>query len=289
MTSPIPTLQDAYAEVERRVRARSKTFRHFTVLLPPDQRTALRVAYCFFRTVDDLADSGQCTPETLQDLCRQALRPAAEQVDPVLAAWADVRERYAVNAQYITELLDGIAADLTPRRFETLDELWSYCYHVASTAGLMIVPIIGLKPGISFETAAPYAVKLGIAAQFTNILRDIDEDLQHNRLYLPLAELARFGLTESDLRSRLVDDRFKHLMKRLIAANRTLYSEAWPGVGMLSSYGRWAVGLGSIVYRAILDEIERLDYNVLNRRARPGRLARLGVLLTQWPQVAWPR
>ncbi len=289
MTTLAPTIRDAYAEVERRVRARSRTFRHATALLPPEQRTALRVAYCFFRTIDDLVDSGHCTPEILQELSRQVMRPGEEQTDPVLAAWADVRERFAVNPQYVTELLGGIASDLAPQRFETFDELWHYCYCVASTAGLMIVPIIGLKSGVSFEAAAPYAIKLGMALQFTNILRDIDEDLQQNRLYLPLAELTRLGLTESDLRARLVDDRYKHLMKRLIDVNRTLYSEALPGVGMLSTHGRWAVGLGAVVYRAILDEIERVNYDVLTRRASPGRLARLGVLLTQWPDVAWPR
>jgi phytoene synthase len=283
------TIQDAYTEVERRVRARSRTFRHATALLPPDQRTALRVAYCFFRTIDDLVDSGHATSEKLQELCRQVIRPAEEQTDPVLMAWADVRERYAVNPLYVTELLDGIASDLTPRRFETLDELWRYCYHVASTAGLMIVPIIGLKSGVSFETAAPYAVRLGMALQFTNILRDVDEDLRQDRLYLPLSEMSQFGLTEADLRARVVDGRFKQLMKRLIAVNRTLYTEAWPGIGLLSGYGQWAVGLGAISYRTILDEIERMDYDVLTCRASPGRLTRLGALLTQWPQVAWPR
>ncbi len=235
MTTLTPTIRDAYVEVERRVRARSRTFRRATTLLPPDQRTALRVAYCFFRTIDDLVDSGHCTPETLQELRRQVIQSAEEQTDPVLAAWVDVRERYAVNPQYITELLDGIESDLLPQRFETLDELWRYCYCVASTAGLMTVPIIGLKSGVSFETAAPYAIKLGMALQFTNILRDVGEDLQQNRLYLPLAELTRLGLTQADLRARHVDDRFKHLMKRLITINRTLYSETWPGLGMLSS------------------------------------------------------
>jgi phytoene synthase len=275
-----PSLEQAYKATEQLVRQRSQTFRRATLLLPRDRRRAMWSAYAFFRQMDDMADRAGVSPDEFHRWREQALRPAAAQSDPILLAWADVRQRYGVDERYVRELLDGIEMDLAPRRFETLEELYGYCHHVASTVGLMAAPILGLRPGVTFEQAMPYAEKMGIALQITNILRDVAEDLDHGLIYLPRAELAAFGLTFADVEARICEQRFRNLMARLIALNRQLYAEAWPGVRLLAWQGRLGLSLGGNAYRALLDEIEHHNCDVFTHRPHVGRLRLVGVLLS---------
>lgn len=274
--------------VERFVRERSRTFRYASALLPPERRYALRVAYAFFRMADDMVDRAARSPAEFHAWRDQAMRPAGEQSDPVLAAWAMVRERYAVNPTHVQNLLDGIERDADRQRYAALADLHAYCYRVASSAGLMIIPIVGLRRGATFVQAEPYAAKLGLALQMTNILRDVGEDLRQGRIYLPEAELAAFGLSYADVEAQVHDERFRQLMAHLIRATRRLYAEAWPGLGLLSSVGRVAIGVGALVYYALLDEIARLDYDVFTRRARPTLFRNIRTVITGWPAVAWP-
>lgn len=132
--------------------------------------------------------------------------------------------------------------------------------------------------GFSGAEAVPYAVKLGVALQITNILRDVGEDWRAGRVYLPLDELAAYGLTESDLAAGRVDGRWRAFMRFQIDRNRRLYAEAWPGIALLGKDGRLAVAAAGELYRAILDDIEAHDYDVFNRRAHVsawGKLCRL--------------
>jgi 15-cis-phytoene synthase len=276
---PSLSLPEAYAAAEQLVRQRSQTFRRATLLLSRERRRAMWTAYAFFRQMDDMADRAHASPDEFHRWREQALRPAAAQSDPILLAWADVRERYGVDERYVRELLDGIEMDLARRHFETLEELYGYCHNVASTVGLMAAPILGLRRGVSFEQAMPYAEKLGIALQITNILRDVAEDLDQGLIYLPRAELAAVGLTFADIESRVCDQRFRNLMARLIALNRQLYAEAWPGVRLLAWQGRLGLSLGATAYRALLDEIELHDYDVFTHRPHVGRWRLVGVLM----------
>ncbi len=157
--------------------------------------------------------------------------------------------------------------DIAPRLFPVWNDLKQYCYLVASTVGLLSLPIIGLARGADPDVAASYAVRLGIALQLTNILRDVGDDVDSGRIYLPLADLSRFGLSERDIRQKSVDERFVGLMHFEIQRARALYREAIPGIALLRSSVRPAVGAAAILYRAILDEIEANDYNVFSRRA----------------------
>jgi len=145
---------------------------------------------------------------------------------------------------------------------------------VASTVGLMSMHILGFTG----EEAIPYAVKLGVALQITNILRDVGEDWRAGRVYLPAEELAAYGLSEEDVAAGRVDDRWRKFMRFQIDRNRRLYAEAWPGVPMLSKDGRLAVTAAADFYRAILGDIEAHDYDVFHRRAHVsswGKLRRL--------------
>ena len=194
-------------------------------------------------------------------------------------AWSAARARYRVPERYAEQLVDGVARDLHQSRYETFADLAGYAYGVASTVGLMSMHIIGFSGAESIR----YAVKLGVALQLTNILRDVGEDWRRGRLYLPLAELAHFGLTEADIAGRRVDNRWRAFMQFQIARNRALYEEAQPGIALLAADGRFAISAAALFYRAILDDIEAHDYNVFDRRAYIGRWSKLSML----PQIWW--
>jgi phytoene synthase len=142
--------------------------------------------------------------------------------------------------------------------------------------------------GYAGPQAIPYAVKLGIALQLTNILRDVGEDWRNGRLYLPQAELARFDLCEDDLAVGKVDGRWRAFMRFQIARNRRLYLEAWPGLALLSADGRLAITAAARLYAAILDDIEAHDYDVFSRRAHTGRARKMLELLRAWRDARQP-
>jgi phytoene synthase len=198
--------------------------------------------------------------------------------DLVAVAWADTRARYQIPRRYTQQLLDGVARDLRQRRYQTFEELASYAYGVASTVGLMSMHIVGF----SGSEAIPYAVKLGVALQLTNILRDVAEDWGRGRLYLPQEELAAFGLGEADLTAGRVDGRWRRFMRFQLERNRRLYQEAWPGINVLDGDGRLAIAAAAAIYRAILDDIEAHDYDIFRRRARVSSWGKLRLIPGLW-------
>lgn len=257
----------SFAQVGGVIRAKSKTFHFATALLPHVQRRAVRALYAFCRYTDDLVDEHKVTPEALEEWRLQARQPPQQQSHAVLRAWSIARQVFGVDIRYQEELIDGVVMDLVNRRYQTWEDLQGYCYRVASTVGLLSMPIIGLCEGVSFEQAKPYAVQLGIALQLTNILRDVGEDAQFGRVYLPEDDLTQFGLTRADVLEGVFDQRFIALMRFEIARARALYAQALPGVAMLSPKARPAVGVAALLYRAILDEIETIHYEVFSLRA----------------------
>jgi phytoene synthase len=281
-------LREAYAAAERYIRQNEGMFDFVSRFLPLDRRVAMRVAFAFFRTADNMVDRGQVSLPDFRAWRQQALKPAVEQADPILAAWADVRERYAIEPRYANDLLDGIEMDAAPRRYASLDELSDYCYHVAGTVGLMSLNLLHLAPGVTFEEAASHAVDLCTALQLTNILRDVDDDLTAGRIYLPAAELTKFGLTYSDIEAKVYDGRFRALMAHLCAIARQLYASSWPSLRLLSWTGRFVAGAGGVYYQAILDELERREYDVFAGTIHFSRARKLWVALTGWPRIVWP-
>ena len=193
-------------------------------------------------------------------------------------AWANARAHYEIPQRYAEQLIEGVARDMVQNRYQTFEELTTYCYGVASTVGLMSMHIIGYKN----EEAVRYAIKLGVALQLTNILRDVAEDWQRGRFYLPLDELKQFGLSEADVDAGIVDDRWRDFMKFQIARARQIYEEAWPGIQMLDPGGRFAIAAAATFYRAILEDIENHDYDVFSRRAHIGKWGKLRRLPTIW-------
>ncbi len=266
------TMQGAYDEAytycARLTRANSRTFFMASRLLPRAKRRAVRALYAFCRATDDLIDQ---TPagvnvDMLLENWRARLATYPTVYDPVPLAWVDTKTRYKVPPGYEVQLIEGIARDLRQNRYGTFSELVEYCYGVASTVGLMVMHVIGFEG----EEALPHAVKLGVALQLTNILRDVGVDWQANRLYLPLDELARFGVTEEDVAGGCVNERWRALMRFQIARARSLYAEAEPGIALLVPEGRFAIAAASGLYQGILADIEAHDYDVFHRRAQVG-------------------
>jgi phytoene synthase len=275
----VSRLQDAF-DACREIAARySRSFSLASGLLPAEKRRAMRALYAFCRTADNLADENIQNPEEkLETLRRAVLTPQHLSDDDVLLAWADIQSRYQIPAGYALQLIDGVKADLDGQCYRTFEDLAEYCYRVASTVGLMSMHITGF----SDKRAVPYAIKLGVALQLTNILRDVAEDWAAGRLYLPLDELAAFGLSAKTIGRAEIDQRWRAFISSQIARARRLYAEALPGIGLLHPDGRLAVAAAAFLYRGILDDIERHDYDVFHRRAYvPGRY-KAHALLKAW-------
>ncbi len=283
-----PVAAQGYFLAERVTRENSKSFYLASGLLPDAKRSAVRVLYAFCRVTDDLVDKvNDNLPHTnlpalpFAEWRARALAPHPPADDVLLNAWYGVRAHYRIPSTYVRQLIDGIGLDLTKKRYDTFEELAKYCYGVASTVGLMAMHIIGYHD----RAAIPYAVKLGVALQLTNILRDIGEDFRQGRVYLPQEDLKRFGYTEDDLAAAVVDERFRALIDFEIERAKKLYAEAWDGIKMLSPDGRLAIAAAADLYRGILDKIVVNQYDVFHRRAHLGAAEKLVRLPGLWWQV----
>lgn len=278
--SEIPlALEHAYQTCDSLTKTHSRTFYLASGLLPADHRRAIRALYAFCRFTDDLVDrAGGDAPASLEDWRARALANCPPEDDPIALAWADTRARYRIPRRYAEQLIDGIAQDLTTTRYATFDDLAAYCYGVASTVGLMAMHIVGF----SGPEAIPYAVRLGVALQLTNILRDVEEDWHAGRLYLPQDELAAFGLGEADIAARRVDDRWRAFLRFQIERVRCLYAHSLPGVAFLAPTGRFAIAAAAELYQAILEDIQANGGDVFSRRAYVSQWEKLRRLPGIW-------
>ncbi|NWF68860.1 MAG: phytoene/squalene synthase family protein [Chloroflexi bacterium] len=275
-------LHAAYAVCADLTRLHSRTFYIASGLLPTEKRSAARALYAFCRITDNIIDDAPDSKTRLTQLeawRRIVMSPIAPTNQPVALAWAEARSRFAIPRGYAQQLIEGVARDLVQTRYANFDQLAEYAYGVASTVGLMAMHITGY----SSDRAIPYAVKLGVALQLTNILRDVAEDYRNGRLYLPQDELSAYNLSERDIEDGVVDDRWRAFMRFQVERTRRLYDEAQPGIALLDADGRFAIAAASTLYRAILDDIEAHDYNVFLRRAHLS----LGGKLRRLPAIWW--
>jgi 15-cis-phytoene synthase len=257
------SLPEAYQICLEITRKHSRSFFLSTQLLPPEKRQAIRALYAFCRTSDDLVDQPQAdATQALAAWVEQVHAPLPAPDNPVLLAWNDTVARYAVPRALPDELLAGITMDLTVNRYQTFDDLWLYCYRVASVVGLISMWIIGYREG-----AVDYAIKLGVALQLTNILRDVGEDARRGRIYLPQEDLDRFGLCDQDILHGRCDEPFRALMRFEIERANCLYEEDWLGIALLNSDGQLAIAAAAEIYRGILGKIQQNYYDVYQRRA----------------------
>ncbi len=275
-------LAAAYHHCDTVTKFHSRTFYMASSLLPEDKRRAARALYAFCRVTDDIIDRPE-DPSARQQKLEEWRRIVSAQNPPedelVALAWADTRRRFNIPQGYCDQLIEGVASDLTKTCYENFDALAEYSYGVASTVGLMAMHIIGFRA----ENALPYAVKLGVALQVTNILRDVAEDYRCGRLYLPQDELKAFGICESDIAQGRVTPQWREFMRFQIDRNRKLYEDSWQGIALLNPDGRLAISAAADLYKAILRDIENNHYDVFSRRAHVslvGKLARM-------PRIWW--
>ena len=261
------TLDELYAQAAVVTASGSKSFYFATRFFPPDLARAAHAVYWFCRHTDDLVDEAPSVEQGSAALEQwsgwlESLLSGETPAHPVLRVFGDALERYGIPHEYPRELIEGMRMDLHAVRYETFEDLRVFCYRVASVVGLMMSYVIGFE-----GPALTYAIDLGIAMQLTNILRDIGEDLQRGRVYLPLEDLARFGYTEHELRGHVRNDAFRALMNFQAARASEFYEKANPGIALLDPRGRFAVRIASDVYRAILRQIEANEYDSFTRRA----------------------
>ncbi len=286
--TPLASLEDAY-ELCRQITAKySKTFYLGTLLMPEAKRRAIWAIYVWCRRTDELVDGprAEFTTDTTLDQWETNLEYifAGHPVEDVDVALVDTLERFPMDIQPFRDMIAGQRMDLYRNRYQTFEELQLYCYRVAGTVGQMSSAVMGVDEslrtvpwGQGGDSIDPEkeAIALGIANQLTNILRDVGEDARRGRIYLPIEDLALFNYTEEDLFNGVVDERWRSLMQFEIQRARKFYTTAEQGIRLLSPDARWPVWAALMLYRQILDVIERNQYDVFRQRAYVPRLQKM--------------
>jgi len=219
------SLSASYRWCRQLTRTRARNFYFAIRMLPVRRRDAMCAVYAFFRECDDLSDEGQIENrrQGLERWRRVALGAEPDSPSPGLEAFRDAVRRYAIPVELFSELIDGTLMDLDDTRYETFQDLYAYCYRVASTVGLVCVRIFGFDGTPEVLKMAEYQ---GIAFQLTNILRDVAEDSGMGRVYLPGQILAEFGLTRQDLLEGRPGPHFKALVQHMASRARHYYEQA---------------------------------------------------------------
>jgi len=260
----------SFETCKRITRDNSKSFYFASFPLPYSKRMATYATYAFCRTADDIVDAAVPGTEAEARARIAELRSLLHRIEagvipahPLWEPFAMTIRDYQIPTDPFHTLLDGVESDLEPRRFADFDELQAYCFRVASTVGVALSHIFGFGD----KNALQYAANMGIAMQLTNILRDVGTDWSLGRVYIPQDELTRFGYSEDDLSQHVVNDAFRALMSFQVSRAREYYRRAFQGIRYLTRDGsnRTAYLMGD-VYRAILDEVEKVNYDIYSRR-----------------------
>lgn len=270
-------IDQSYEYCIRVARSRARNFYYSFVLLSRQQRKAMCAIYAFMRHCDDLSDEPGASRAALEGW-RQELDEALEGrfgSHPVWPALHHTVRRFDIPHEYLREMIEGVTSDLEPRCLETFDELYDYCYQVASVVGLTVVHIFGFDT----RSALPLAEKCGVAFQLTNILRDIREDAERGRIYLPGEDLRRFGVTEGDLRAGHRSPEFLRLMQFEAARAHRYYDESQPLLELIHPRSRPSLWALIRIYSSLLDRIERTNYDVFNRRVRLSSFEKSRIIL----------
>lgn len=282
-------LNEAYKACHTIVKHEAKNFYYGFQLLPRKRRQAIYAVYAFCRLCDDAVDDANSleAKKSQLDTYRSQLDAAvagSATNSPVFTALSDVIRKYNIPPRLFHELIDGMAQDLEVSRYEDEEALRRYCYLAASTVGLICLPIFGC-----YERAAEkYAIDLGLAMQWTNILRDIKEDVERDRIYLPRTVLKRHGYSERELRQGIVNDAFRRLMAEQTAKARALYASGRRLWSYLPSSTRSCPRLMHDIYASILDKIEAAEYNIFSERIGPTRYEKWRILFSLWTRTFIP-
>ncbi|MDD5339692.1 MAG: phytoene/squalene synthase family protein [Candidatus ainarchaeum sp.] len=255
---------------EESIKKGSKTFYFASRFMGQESRNAFHAVYAFCRQTDDLVDNNEGNPRLQKMLVRdwrKRLRAAYDSGfsdDPILAPFVHVMKKYSIPLRYPLQLIKGVSMDISRKAYGTFAELRRYCYHVASVVGIMLMYIFGAD---NLHLTKRHAIKLGIAMQLTNILRDVGEDARMGRVYFPKDELARFGLAIEDILSLRKTENLIRFLKFQVARARRYYEEALEGLRTIHKEARTVIFMSFTLYREILRVIEENGYEVYTRRA----------------------
>ncbi len=281
-----PHLRESYERCRELNAQHGRTYYLATLLLPPAKRPFVHALYGFARYADEIVDdlSSDLTDTQRAEWLREWGARFLDDVDrgwsddPVAMAVVDTMQRWSIPKQHFVAFLHSMEMDLTVTEYRTYDDLFEYVYGSAAVIGLQVVPV--LEP--TTEEAYDRAMDLGVAFQLANFIRDVGEDLDRGRVYLPLDELAAHGVTREQLEQRVATPAIKEALKEQVARVRMLEERSRPGIDMLDPTSRDCIDAARVLYCGIVDEVERQDYDVFTRRATVPMRRRLAVAGPAW-------
>ena len=282
-------LKASYEECKRLNSLHGKTDYLATLLLPKNKRPYVHALYGFARYADEIVDdlASTLSPEEKANALRTwsngvlADLRAGESRDDIGRALVDTARTFNIPHQHFVDFLHSMEMDLTVTEYQTYEDLMEYVYGSAAVIGLEMVPILGYSDVRAFEAAQ----KLGIAFQLANFIRDVGEDLDRGRVYLPLQELARFGVDRATLERRTLTPEIVEALKFQIARVRTLQAQADQGIAYLDKESRPCIRAASELYCGIVDEVEAIGYDIFNKRAKTSTWRRAHVAGTAYLQA----
>jgi len=275
-----PELSASYRSAQAVAREQAKNFYYSFVVLPQEKRLAFCAVYAFMRYCDDISDGEGDT-----EAKRRQLGKWRDQLDTaysdracgnsIMPAFRESVHRFSIPAEYFHWIIDGALMDLDSHHYETFEDLYRYCFHVASAVGFVCLHIFGF----SDERAKEYAEKCGIAFQLTNILRDVREDAEMGRIYLPAEDLKKFSYSPEDLHEGTVNDSFRALMRFQTDRARTYYTEARKLLPMVEKESRPALWAMMEIYEGLLNRIIRNRFDVFQERTRLRGIEKMSIAL----------
>jgi len=287
-----PALRESYKECKRLNSLHGKTYYLATLLLQKAKRPHVHALYGFARYADEIVDdlgstlSAKEKRDSLERWSEQLLQDIAHgrSNDHIGRALVDTVRRFDIPIAYFEAFLHSMSMDLSVAEYETYEDLMEYVYGSAAVIGLQMVHVLGTVEGKKSEALIP-AEKLGIAFQLANFIRDVGEDLERGRVYLPMSELRAHGVTRAMLENRTLTPQIIEALKFQIARVRALQTEANAGINLLSPDARPCIRAASELYCGIVDEVEKIDYNIFDKRAKTSTLRRASVAFPAWIQA----
>ena len=282
-----PKLRASYQECKRLNSIHGKTYYLATLLLPPAKRPHVHALYGFARYADEIVDD--LASNLTLDEKALLLKKWSDQVlsdiksgssnDPIAAAVVDTTSRFKIPIAHFEAFLHSMNMDLTVRQYQTYEDLNEYVYGSAAVIGLQMVSVLGTISPDAVTSANEAAEKLGIAFQLANFIRDVGEDLDRGRVYLPMTELEAHGVNRQMLEERVITPQIKSALKEQIQRVRRLQNESTAGIKLLTPGARECIQAASQLYCGIVDEVEKIDYQIFTKRAKTSNWRRTKVAL----------
>lgn len=270
---------DACAAITREA---STNFYYAFLTLPAEKRRAIYATYAFCRLCDDIVDDQDRGEDPTAELskirAKLASAYAGDESGDVWVAVADAQRRFGIDERHYAAVIEGCEMDITKSRYETFDDLIAYCERVASAVGLVCIEVCGYED----DAAVRHAIDLGIAMQLTNIIRDVAEDAEIGRIYLPLEDLRRFGCSEDDILAGRATSEFRNMMRFQVERAREYFERGRKLFPLLDRRSRVCPQAMAEVYITLLDRVEDANYDVLSERVSLSKKAKFMLAVRLW-------